>query len=161
MDSVILLWILAGGLVAAGLAGLLLPMLPGAPLLFGGLLLAAWIEDFAYVGTGTLAVLALLAVLTYVVDFLAGILGARHFGASGRAMVGAGIGALVGIFLGLIGVLIGPFIGAVIGELTMRRDMTAAGMAGIGTTIGLILGTAAKMALAFSMLGIFLVMRFI
>lgn len=161
MDSVILLWLLAGALVIAGLAGLLLPMLPGAPLLFGGLLLAAWIEDFAYVGTGTLAVLALLAVLTYVVDFLSGILGARHFGASGRAMIGAGIGAIVGIFMGLIGVLIGPFVGAVIGELTMRRDMTAAGMAGIGTTIGLVLGTAAKMALAFSMLGIFLVMRFI
>jgi len=161
VDSVILLWLLAGDHQCAGLAGLLLPMLPGAPLLFGGLLLAAWIEDFAYVGTGTLAVLALLAVLTYVVDFLSGILGARHFGASGRAMIGAGIGAIVGIFMGLIGVLIGPFVGAVIGELTMRRDMTAAGMAGIGTTIGLVLGTAAKMALAFSMLGIFLVMRFI
>lgn len=161
MDSVILLWLLAGALVIAGLAGLLLPMLPGAPLLFGGLLLAAWIEDFAYVGTGTLAVLALLAVLTYVVDFLSGILGARHFGASGRAMIGAGIGAIVGIFMGLIGVLIGPFVGAVIGELTVRKDISRAGMAGIGTTIGLVLGTAAKMALAFSMLGIFLVMRFV
>lgn len=161
MDFTLLLWLLAGLLVLTGLAGLLLPMLPGAPLLFGGLLLAAWIEDFTYVGFGTLAVLALLAVLTYIVDFLSGLLGARHFGASRRAMIGACIGTMVGIFMGIIGVLIGPFIGAVIGELTMRRDISRASMAGLGTTIGLMLGIAAKMALAFSMLGIFLVMRFI
>ena len=160
METAILLWILAAALIVAGIAGMMLPMLPGAPLLFGGLLVGAWAEDFHYVGTGTLVVLALLAVLTYVVDFFSTVLGAKRFGASGRAMAGAAIGAVVGIFLGLIGVLIGPFIGAMLGELSNRRDLQAASMAGIGTTIGLLLGTAVKLALAFTMVGLFAVMRF-
>ena len=82
MMETILLWLLVAVLVAAGILGLLLPMLPGAPLLFAGLLVAAWIEDFAYVGPWTLTVLAFMAVLTYAVDFGAGALGAKGFGAT-------------------------------------------------------------------------------
>jgi hypothetical protein len=161
MTTTILLWILAALLIAAGLAGLVLPVLPGAVLLLAGLFVAAWAEDFAYIGTGTLAVLALLAALTFVVDFAASALGVQRYGASGRAVFGAAAGAIVGIFFGLAGVLLGPFIGAVIGELSVRRDLGAAGRAGIGATIGLVLGTAAKLALGFTMIGIALVMRFI
>jgi uncharacterized protein YqgC (DUF456 family) len=113
-----------------------------------------------YVGYGTLAALAALAVLIYIVDFLAGILGAKHFGASPRAMIGAGIGAVIGLFLGFVGIIIGPFIGAVIGELSVRRELTAAGMAGLGTTIGLLLGVAAKIAIGLTMVGIFVLVRF-
>jgi uncharacterized protein YqgC (DUF456 family) len=161
LDAIILLWLLAAMLVVAGLAGLLLPMLPGAPLLLGGLLLAAWIEDFVYVGYGTLAVLLLLAILTYVIDFFASILGAKHFGASNRAVIGAAVGALLGLPLGLAGILIGPFVGAVLGELSHQRGLHAAGKAGLGTTIGLLLGTAVKLALGISMVGIYLMMRFL
>ena len=114
----VLLWLLAAVLVLAGLLGLILPALPGAPLLFAGLLVAAWVEDFSYVGGGTLAVLGALALLTYAVDFAASALGAKRFGASNRAIVGAAIGALVGIFFGLPGILLGPFVGAVLGELS-------------------------------------------
>lgn len=160
MDTTILLWVLAASLVMTGVAGMALPVLPGAPLLFLGLATAAWAENFTYVGYGTLAILAALAVLTYVVDFFAGMLGARQFGASPRAMVGAGIGAVVGIFLGIVGILIGPFIGAVIGELSARRELVAAGMVGIGTTIGLLLGVAAKIAIGLTMIGIFVLVRF-
>lgn len=160
MNPDILWWILAILLIIAGIAGLLVPMLPGAPLLLGGLFMAAWIEDFAHVGYGTLSILLVLAILTYVVDFIAGILGAKRFGASKEAMIGAGIGALLGLMMGLIGIIIGPFIGAVLGELSRRRGLHAAGMVGVGTTLGLIVGTAAKMALAFSMVGIFLLVRF-
>ena len=156
----ILLWTVVALLIIGGLAGLVLPALPGAPLLFGGFLLAAWIEDFAYLGTGTLITLGALAGLTFVVDFAAGAFGARRYGASGRAVLGATIGAVVGIFFGLVGVLIGPFVGAVIGELSVRRDLPAAGRAGLGATLGLAIGTAAKLALGFTMLGIALVMRF-
>ena len=155
-----LIWILAIALIVTGMAGLFLPALPGAPLLFAGLLLAAWAEDFAYVGWGTLVILGLLALLTYVVDFAAAAFGAKKFGASKRAIVGAAIGALAGLFLGFPGVLIGPFVGAVIGELSGQRDLQAATRAGIGATIGLALGVAAKFALAFSMLGIFAIARF-
>jgi len=159
MDTTVLLWLLATVLVLAGLLGLLLPVLPGAPLVFAGLLVAAWAEDFAYVGTPTLTLLAVLALLTYAVDFAATALGAKRFGASKRAVIGAAVGALVGLFFGLPGILLGPFIGAMIGELTAQRGLGDAGRAGLGATIGLVLGVAGKLAIAFSMLGLFAAAR--
>jgi uncharacterized protein YqgC (DUF456 family) len=153
------LWALAIVLVLAGIAGLALPVLPGAPLLFCGLIIAAWAEDFAYIGTGTIITLAILALLTYPVDLFAGALGAKKFGASKQAMIGAAIGALIGIFFGIAGILLGPFIGALIGELTQQRKLRPAGLSGIGATLGLLLGAIAKFAIAFAMIGLFLVMR--
>ena len=101
-----------------------------------------------------------MALLIYAVDFIAGALGAKRFGASTRAIVGASIGAVVGLFFGIPAVLLGPFIGAVVGELSVQRNLIAAGKAGIGTTIGLALGVAAKLAVALSMIGLFMVIRF-
>ena len=106
MDWTLLLWLLAAVLVVAGLVGLVLPVLPGPPLIFGGLFVAAWAEDFAYVGAGMLTLLAGVALLTYGVDFVATALGAKRFGASKRAVVGAAVGALVGlIFFNIPGIL--------------------------------------------------------
>jgi uncharacterized protein YqgC (DUF456 family) len=146
-------------LAVAGFAGLLLPALPGAPLLFLGLVCIAWAEDFAYAGGWTLGVLAVLAALTYVIDVIAGLLGARRFGASPRALWGAGIGGLVGIFFGLFGVLLGPLIGACIGQLTTVPDLLSAGRAGIGAALGLVIGAALKIAVAVTMVGIFVLAR--
>jgi uncharacterized protein YqgC (DUF456 family) len=160
MTDIVLLWILAAILVAVGLSGLVLPALPGPPLLFAGFLVAAWAENFAYVGTGTLIALGVMAVLMYVVDLAATAFGAKRFGASKRAALGAAIGALLGLFFGIVGVLIGPFVGAVIGELTVRPDLRAASRAGVGASVGLAIGAAAKLALAVAMLGVFLVVRF-
>jgi uncharacterized protein YqgC (DUF456 family) len=160
MDPTIGLFFLAALLVAIGLAGTLLPAIPGTTLIFAGLLLAAWVEDFAYVGTWTLAVIGGLTALTYAVDFVAGSLGARRFGASPRAVYGAAIGAVVGLFFGLPGILLGPLVGAVLGELSARRTLGEAGRAGIGTALGLAIGTAAKLALALSMVGVFAFVRF-
>lgn len=160
MAMSLLLWMLAIVLIVIGIAGLVLPAVPGAPVLFAGLWLAAWADNFNYVGWSTLVILGVLAVLTYVVDFAATALGAQRFGASKRAIFGAAIGALVGLFFGLPGVLLGPFVGAVIGELSGQRGLHAATRAGVGATIGLALGVAAKLALAFSMVGIFAVIRF-
>jgi uncharacterized protein YqgC (DUF456 family) len=157
----ILIWILAIVLVLGGLAGLVLPAIPGAPMLFAGLFLAAWAEDFAYVGTATLAALGVLAVLSYLLDFVASALGARRYGASGRAIVGATIGAVLGIFFGLPGLIAGPFLGAVIGQLSVRRDLQGAARAGYGAFIGLLLATAGKLALGFTMIGLFLLVRFL
>jgi hypothetical protein len=159
--TIVLIFVLAAALIAAGMAGLVLPGIPGAPLLFGGLLLAAWAEDFTYIGTGTLIALGVLALATMAVDFAAGAFGARRYGASGRAVLGATVGAVVGLFFGLVGVLIGPFVGAMLGELSVRRDVAAASRAGVGATIGLAIGTAAKLALGFAMLGVAAVMRFL
>jgi hypothetical protein len=160
MEISILFWILATILVIVGLAGLFLPVIPGAVVLFAGLALAAWADDFVYVGWGTLTVLGVLALLTYPADFLASAFGAKRYGASPRAVTGAVIGAVVGIFFGLPGVLLGPFAGAVIGELSTQRHLGRAGRAGFGATVGIVLGAAAKLAIAFTMLGIFAIARF-
>ncbi|NGP52010.1 DUF456 domain-containing protein [Thioalkalivibrio sp. XN8] len=157
----VLLWILAVVLVLVGLAGLVLPALPGPVLLFAGLLAAAAAEGFAFVGTKTLVTLALMAVLALVADFVAGALGAKRYGASPRSVAGAAIGAVIGIFFGFAGLLLGPFVGALIGELADRRDLVAAGRAGWGATLGLVIGTAAKIALGFTMIGLFLLVRFL
>lgn len=157
----VLLWMLAALLVIAGIAGLALPVIPGAAVIFAGLVLVAWIEDFAYAGAGIFSILAVLALLTYAVDFAASILGAKHFGASRRAMAGAMLGAILGIFFGLPGLLLGPFAGAAIGEFSEQRHLGAAGRAGLGATLGLALGVAAKLALAFAMLAVFAAARFV
>lgn len=161
MSVDILLWVLAAALVVAGLAGLVLPAIPGAPLLFAGLLVAAWIEDFAHVGAATLIVLGVLAALSYALDFIASALGARRYGASGRAILGATVGAVLGMFFGLPGLVAGPFLGAVVGELSVRRDLPGAARAGFGAFVGLALATAGKLALGFTMIGLFLLVRFL
>ncbi|HEY8123707.1 MAG TPA: DUF456 domain-containing protein [Myxococcota bacterium] len=160
MSAEALLWILAALLVLLGLAGLLLPALPGAPLIYLGLVAAAWAENFTRVGWGWLALLGAIAALTYAVDFAATALGAKKFGASPRAVVGAVLGGFVGLFLGPFGLVLGPFAGALLAELSLRRDFEAAQRAGFGATLGLLLGGVAKLALAFAMLGIFVAVRF-
>jgi len=148
-------------LVVVGLIGLVVPGIPGALLILAGLIVGAWAEGFAHVGLWTIVALTLLAGLTYAVDFWATMFGAKKFGASKRAIIGALLGVIVGLFLGLPGVIFGPFIGAVIGELSARRDLQQATRAGIGATIGLVLGAALKIAMALAMIGIFAVARFL
>lgn len=161
MDQSLLLWILSAILTVTGLAGLLLPVLPGAPLLFLGLLFGAWAEDFTYIGVWTLLALAVMAVLTYVVEFAASILGVKKFGGSRRAMAGAALGGIIGLFLGLPGILLGPFVGAIIGELSLQRSPEQASRAGFGTVVGLAIGVAGKLAIGIAMIGLFLLQRFI
>ncbi len=153
MENLLLLWIISGLLVIAGLVGLVLPGLPGAPLIFAGLLLAAWAEGFEYIGLGTIVVIAVIALLTFAVDFWATMFGAKKFGASTRAIIGAVLGLIIGIFLGFPGVIFGPFIGAVIGELSARRNLQQATRSGIGATVGFVLGAALKLTLAFAWSG--------
>ncbi len=155
----ILLWLLAALLIVLGFAGLILPALPGIPLVFAGLLLLAWAENFAYVGWITLTLLGVLALLSYGVDLLAAAFGAKRFGASPRAVTGAALGALAGLFFGLPGIVLGPFVGAVIGEFSRRASARAAAQAGVGATLGLLFGALLKIALAFSMVGVFVLDR--
>ncbi len=142
-------------LVILGLAGTVLPVLPGALFVFAGLLLAAWADGFAHVGWAALAVIGVLALLSVGLDFVATTLGARRVGASPLALAGATVGAFLGLFFGLPGLIFGPFAGAVLGELIARRDLLQAGKAGLGTWLGLILAAIAKLALAFAMIAVF------
>ena len=155
MDWTILLWLLAGLMVIAGLAGTVIPAMPGVPLVFAGLFVGAWIGDFQAVGWVTIGILAALAAVAWIVDFIAGAAGARYLGASSRAFWGATLGAIVGIFFGLVGMLLGPFIGAMIGELSGGNDIVSSGRAGVGAWLGMVVATAIKLALVFLMIGIF------
>jgi uncharacterized protein YqgC (DUF456 family) len=159
MTQSIILWILAALLVIAGFVGVIAPVLPGAPLVFAGLLLAAWAENFQYVGMWTLIIIGALMGLTYVVDAIAGAVGVKRVGASRWAVWGAAIGTLVGVFFGLAGILLGPFLGAVVGELVARKDVAMAGRAGVAAWIGFLIGTLGKLALMFAMIGVFVIKR--
>ena len=142
-------------LVVVGMAGTFLPALPGLPLVLAGFFLAAWMDGFVHVGAPILIALAVLTALGLLIDFLAGVLGARATGASRQARWGAAIGGIVGLILGLAGVILGPLVGAAIGEYLARRDLLQAGKVGIGTFIGFIIGTVAKVGIGLAMLTTF------
>ena len=142
-------------LVVLGVLGTVLPVLPGALLVFGGLFLAAWAQDFTRVGPWGLAIIGALMALAFAVDFIASVAGAKRVGASPKALIGAGIGGLIGVFFGLPGILLGPFIGAVLGELIARGGFAQAARVGIGTWLGLLFAAVAKLVIAFLMIGTF------
>jgi uncharacterized protein len=147
-------WLAAVALVVVGIAGTVLPALPGPILVFAGIFIAAWGDGFARIGAGSLTVFALLTAAAYAIDFIASALGVKLTGASPRAVVGAAVGAVVGIFFGLPGLLLGPLLGALAAELTVRGDLKAAGKAGVAAGIGFIVGVALKLALVFLMIGL-------
>jgi hypothetical protein len=155
MSVEVLWWMLALLLVVIGIAGSVLPALPGVPLVFLGLLLAAWAGGFEQVGPFPLVVLGLLTLMSFVIDLAATALGAKRVGATRLAVVGAALGTLAGLFLGLPGLILGPFVGAVAGELMSHGQVQQATRAGLATWIGLLFGTLAKLALVFTMLGLF------
>lgn len=155
--EIYLLWALAAVLILIGLAGTLLPALPGVPFVFAGLLVAAWIGNFQRIGWPTLTLLAVLTAIAIGVDLLASIMGAQRVGASKLALVGAAIGGIAGLFFGLVGIFIFPFVGAVIGELIARKEMGQAAKVGVATWLGLLFGALAKLALALTMIGVFVV----
>ncbi len=154
------LWIGASMLVLIGVIGTILPGLPGVIAVFGGMLLAASIDDFSRIGTATLVLLGVLTALAFVADIVGSLLGARRVGASRQALVGALIGAFAGLPFGLLGLISGPFIGAVIGEFLYQQRLHVAARVGFGTWVGLAVGTLAKIALVFTMLGVFTVSYF-
>ena len=155
MSVEVLWWVLALLLVGIGIAGSVLPALPGVPFVFLGLLVAAWAGDFEQVGPFPLVVLGLLTLLSFGIDLAATAMGAKRVGATKLAVLGAALGTFAGLFLGLPGLILGPFVGAVAGELLSHGQVQQATRAGIATWVGLLFGTLAKLALVFTMLGLF------
>lgn len=153
MDS--LLWVLAAGMIILGLLGTVLPVLPGTVLVWGGILLGAWIDGFARVSVTTVVVISVLAVLAWGLDYVAGLLGAQKAGASKLALLGAAMGTVVGLFMGLVGVLFMPLVGAAVGEYMARKDKVRAVNVGVTTWVGIMMGLLAKVVLAFIMVGVF------
>lgn len=160
MDPTALYYLIAAVLVLVGLIGTVLPALPGLPLVFVGMLLAAWAGGFEQVGIPMLVVLGVLTLVSLAVDFWATALGAKRVGASRKAIIGAVLGTLAGLFFGPLGLVMGPFVGALAGELLHRRrlggsDLGDAAKIGFGTWLGILFGIVLKLGLAFAMLGLF------
>ncbi len=151
----IALYVLAALLMLGGLAGSVLPVLPGIPMVFGGVWLAAAVDGYRHLGLWWLLVIGAIGAVGVIVDFVAGTLGAKRVGASPRALWGAAIGTLVGLFFGIPGLLFGPFIGAVLGELASGTSVLRSAHVGVGTWLGLLFGTLLKLVLSFLMVGLF------
>jgi len=166
INSEILLQALAVILIIAGLCGTVIPVLPGMPLMFAGMLLIAWIDHFQTISLTVVFLLAALTLIAVIADFVAGALGAKRVGASKLAILGATIGTVAGLFTAPLGLLIGPFAGAAIGEYLHQQNqsgaystedqLSQATKVGIHTWIGMAIGIGVKVALAFVMLGIFI-----
>ena len=154
LDPVVL-WLIAAALVLIGVVGLVLPGVPGVIAVFGGMLLAASIDDFTRIGWPTLVALGVLTALAFAADILGSLLGAQRVGASRLALWGAAIGTLAALPFGFVGLVFGPFAGAMVGEFMAQQRLDAATRVGIGTWIGLAVGTLAKVALVYVMLGVF------
>ena len=152
-----LLWALSALLIVAGLAGTVLPALPGTAFVLAGILLGAWIDDFTRVPVWVVGLCTALAVLAWVLDYAAGLLGARRAGASKQALIGAAVGTVVGLFMGLVGVLFMPLVGAAVGEYLARKDQRQALNVGVATWLGIMAGLLAKVVLACMMIGIFII----
>jgi len=147
------LYVLGALSLVAGIAGLVLPVIPGAALLVAGVALLAWAGHLAVLGWGSIALAVVVAVLITAVDFGASVLGARAFGASRWALVGSALGLVAGLFLGLPGIILGPVVGAVVLEYARNPDFARAARAGVGTFVGFLAGSVLKVSLGFLLVG--------
>ncbi|MFO7850878.1 MAG: DUF456 domain-containing protein [Bacteroidota bacterium] len=140
-----LLLALAIVFIIIGIVGCLVPVLPGPPLSFLGLLVLHFTE-FADFRINLLIILGLIAIIVAVFDYVVPIWGTKKLGGTKYGIRGATIGLLIGLFFGPLGVIIGPFIGAVIGELIYKDDFNYAIRAGLGSLVGFMAGIGLKLA---------------
>lgn len=139
--------ITAGILLAIGFLGSVLPVLPGIPLSYGGILLLHFTEKYQF-GTNFLIFWAVMVVLIQVLDYYIPIWGTKKFGGSKSGVRGSIIGLLAGMFFGPFGIVFGPFAGALIGELIVQKPTQEALKAALGAFIGFIAGTVSKLVVA-------------
>jgi hypothetical protein len=140
-----LLLALAIVFMIVGIAGCLLPVLPGPPLSYLGLVVLHFTR-FADISKNLFIILGIVAVVVTIVDYIVPIWGTKKFGGSKYGMRGATVGLIIGLFLGPLGIIIGPFIGAVVGELIFKDDVKYALKAGFGSLLGFLTGIGLKLA---------------
>jgi uncharacterized protein len=151
----ILLDVVAFALIALGLAGAIIPTVPGIPLIFIGIWLIAGIDHYHHLGYGWLIVIAAVGAIGLTIDLLAGVLGVKRVGASKQAVLGALLGTVIGLFLGLPGLLLGPFLGSVLGELAAGSSILRSTNVGVSAWLGLLFGTIIKLASSLMMVALF------
>ena len=147
--------ILGSVLMIAGLAGCVLPFLPGPPLCYAGLLIQQFQETPPY-STNFLVIWAILAVVVTGLDYVIPIYGTRKYGGTKYGMWGCAIGLIVGIWLGPLGIILGPFVGAFIAELIANSNSEQALKAAWGSFVGFLLGTLLKLIACFVMIWYFI-----
>lgn len=150
-----LLW-LALGIMLIGAIGTIAPLLPGTPLIFAGVLLYGLFDGFVHLSVSATVAILILMVMSLVVEYFSGVIGAKSFGASKYGNWGALIGGLTGLLWLPLGLILGPLFGAILGELYYKKDLQSAFRSGIGTLVGLMGGTLIKLGIAFTMVGIFI-----
>jgi len=150
-------WLFTIVLFAVGLIGTVLPVIPGTTIILAAAIIhRMMLGAEKSIGWRSIAILLLLTLATYALDFLSGYFGAKYFGATKWGMFGAVIGALVGIVFGIIGLFIGPVIGAITGEFIAGKRLIDAGRAGWGSLLGNLGGMIGKLVIALVMITIFL-----
>lgn len=150
-----LLYALSAICMLVGLAGCILPMLPGPPLAWLGMLLLHFTDRVDFSVT-ELVVSALVVIATLVLDYFTPMIGAKKFGGGKYGNRGCVIGTIVGMFFLPLGLILGPFLGAVIGELIAGKPFRAALNAGFGSFVGFLFGTLIKLAVC-----LYFIIRFI
>lgn len=148
MDYILLA--LAIIMMLVGIAGCLLPVLPGPPLTYLGLVVLHFTK-FADISKNQFIILGLVAIVVTIIDYIVPIWGTRQFGGSKYGMRGAAVGLVIGLFLGPPGIILGPFVGAVVGELIFKDDIKYAIKAGFGSLLGFLTGVGLKLAAALLM----------
>jgi len=136
-------------LILIGIIGCLVPVLPGPPLSWAGLIVLH-LTRFADLSQNLLIILGIVAVLVTVLDYVVPIWGTKKFGGSKYGVRGATVGLIIGLFFGPPGIIIGPFIGAVVGELIFKDDLKYALKAGFGSLLGFMTGIGLKLATSFA-----------
>ena len=140
-----LLIVLAGALMLIGLVGCIIPIIPGPPISFVGLLVLEATNSVDFSGEFLILMFVLAAAVT-VLDYIIPIWGTKKFGGTRAGVIGSTIGLIVGlIFFPPLGIIIGPFAGAVIGEMIRNDDFNKALKSGLGSFIGFLLGTGLKL----------------
>jgi len=149
--------ILTSFLILLGLAGSFLPILPGPPLAWAGLLVYGIFTDFQEATVLAIVIFGILTALTMVIDMLAPVLGAKGYKATRSGIIGALIGALIGVFVaGPIGIALGPLVGAFIGEYIAHRDHERALKAAWGAFVGFLVGSLIKVVVVLAMAAYFI-----
>ena len=157
MESTVII-LISWLLIFVGLVGTILPGLPGIGLVFGGILLYSFFFGVQVVGMTTLILLGAVTLFSFVIDFLAGLYGAKRYGASRPGIIGSAIGGLIGlVVLNLPGLFLGVFGGAVLGEyLIAKKSWEQAFKVGGGSILGFLAGTLIKLVIGFIMVGVFI-----
>ncbi len=147
--------------ILGGISGIIFPIIPSTPLIWVGVFIYAACDRFETIGWSLLLILALLTIVSLVLDYLGSVIGAKKYGATRWGLIGSVIGGIVGFYMGgVVGLVFGPFFGAVLSELLFGKDLKGAFKSGVGTLVGFLCGVVIKLAISAVMIGVFIIKLF-